>query len=284
MKFLYRLRQKYGRFCIKGLTKYIIATYIAGYIITYLSAAAGSDVLGMLTLVPSRIMEGQVWRIFTWVLTPPGSLGFFTIIMLFVYYQLGSILERVWGDFFYNLFIFSGLIFTVIGAFILHFAGFGDYITFYSGVMFSTYYVSLSIFLGFAFTFPEQQMLLFFIIPIKIKYLAAFDVAYLVYSIYRTRSWFTAVQIICSLAPVIIILILHFSSKSRPRPAARPRPEVRKAVSRGQAASRNRQTLHKCYICGQTEADNPDLEFRYCSKCTGNKEYCSNHLFTHTHS
>ncbi|MBR3397705.1 MAG: hypothetical protein IKG70_07690 [Lachnospiraceae bacterium] len=284
MRLLYKMRQRFGRFAVRGLTRYIIATYIIGYLITFLSSAMRTDILGMLTLVPSSILQGEIWRIFTWILTPPGSLSFFTVIMLFVYYQLGSVLERVWGDYFYNLFIFFGLICTVIGAFILHFAGFGDYITYFNGVMFSTYYVSLSIFLGFAFTFPEQQMLLFFIIPIKIKYLAAFDVAYLVYSIVRSRSWFTAVQIICSLAPVIILLILHFSAKKQPKAHRTAQQEFKKAMSRGQAENRKKTSIHKCYICGQTEADNPNLEFRYCSKCTGNKEYCSNHLFTHTHS
>ena len=104
MRLLYKMRQRFGRFAVRGLTRYIIATYIIGYLITFLSSAMRTDILGMLTLVPSSILQGEIWRIFTWILTPPGSLSFFTVIMLFVYYQLGSVLERVWGDYFYNLF------------------------------------------------------------------------------------------------------------------------------------------------------------------------------------
>lgn len=285
MKFLYKLQRKYGKYAIKGLTKYIIAAYIVGYILEIIGSSSGSGLIYYLTLNPGLIMKGQIWRLFTWLLTPPSALGIFTIIMLIVYYQLGTILERVWGDFFYNLFIFFGLFCTVVGAFLIYYLGNPLIINATGGSIFSTYYVSLSIFLGFAMTFPNQQMLLFFIIPIKIKYLALFDVAYLIYQIVRIGYWEIRIQIICSMASVIVLAILKYTGKNRTvyRQAAK-RPEHKKAVSPAQAARENKGYRHKCYICGQTEADNPDLEFRYCSKCSGNKEYCSNHLFTHEHT
>ena len=182
MKFLNKMERKFGKYAIRNLTKYIILTYIVGYVLLLISSYSSFNVLSWLTMNPGAIMRGQVWRLVTWVLMPPGSLDVFTIIMLICYYQLGSILERTWGAFLYNVYIFFGLIMTVIGAFIMYFAGGALLIEMTGGMLFSTYYVSLSIFLGFAMTFPDQQMLFMFIIPIKIKYLALVDVVYLVYN------------------------------------------------------------------------------------------------------
>ena len=286
MRFLLKLQNRFGKFAIRGLTKYIIAAYIVGYILEIVSVYTGSQAIYYLTLIPGQIMRGQIWRLVTWLLTPPSAIGIFTIIMLIVYYQLGTVLEKAWGDFFYNLFIFFGLVCTVIAAFLMYYLGDPYIIEASGGTIFSTYYVSLSIFLGFAMTFPEQRMLLFFIIPIKIKYLAIFDVIYLLYQAIRVNYWEIRVQIICSMASVIALAILKYSSvKKRTTVHHEPRrTEYKKAVSRGQAENAKKGYVHKCYICGQTNIDHPELDFRFCSKCTGNKEYCSNHLFTHEHS
>ncbi len=257
-----------------------------------ISSFTGSAFIEKLMLNPYAILHGEIWRIVSWVLMPPSSLSIFTIIMLFCYYQLGTMLERVWGDFLYNVYIFFGLIMTIVGVFIIYFVfsanateSEGALIGMSIGMMVSTYYVSLSIFLGFAMTFPEQRMLLFFFIPIKIKWLAFFDVAYLAYYMI-IGSWYTRVQIICSLASTIIFFIVtrknlfrdsYVNAQSRGR-----RNEFKRAQSQGQAKNSG-GARHKCYICGQTELSNPDLEFRYCSKCNGNYEYCQNHLFTHKH-
>lgn len=284
MNFLQKMERRFGKYAIRNLTRYIIIAYIIGYILQMISSVNGNAGIQMwLGLNPGAIMRGQVWRIISWVLIPPSNISILTVIMLICYYQLGTILEKVWGDFLYNCYIFFGLIMTVVGAFILYFAGGAFYIELYSGIMFSTYYVTLSIFLGFAMTFPEQKMLLFFFIPIKIKYLALFDVAYLTYYMIM-GDWFTRVQILSSLAGTIVFFLLTRKQKFRNARASaqehRRQQTFQKAMSRGQASSGAR---HKCAICGQTELTNPDLEFRYCSKCNGNYEYCQNHLFSHTH-
>ena len=160
------------------------------------------------------------------------------------------------------------------------------------GMMFSTYYVSLSIFLGFAMTFPEQKMLLFFIIPIKIKYLAIFDVAYLTYCMI-VGDWMTRVQIICSLAATILFFLMTRGRtlKNRMKSVHRTSPgNARQGTAGGRMAAagpkkeaRGNAPVHRCSVCGRTELDNPNLMFRYCSKCSGNHEYCSDHLFSHVH-
>ena len=273
------MERKFGKYAIRNLTVYIIATYIIAYFLQFLGRA-GLPVLGYLTLDPGLILRGQVWRLISWVLIPPDSFNLITLIILFTYYQLGSVLEKTWGAFLYNVYIFFGLIMTVIGAFILY-AFMGDAYTILGyGSQFSTYYVSLSIFLGFALTYPDMQMLLYFFIPIKIKYLAVIDVVYLLYSVV-TGNWAGRVVIICSLMNVIVFFLLTRNySRINPREIHRKK-NFKKAVSRGQV--KNGGAKHKCAVCGRTEKDDPNLEFRFCSKCKGNYEYCQDHLFTHEH-
>ena len=289
MSFLQKLERKFGKYAIRNLTRYIIIFYVIGYLLQLISTSTGSGFILYLSLIPDAILRGQVWRLVSWVLIPPTNVSILTVIMLICYYQLGTILERIWGDFLYNFYIFFGLIMTVVGAFIYNFAGGALAIDLCGGMNFSTYYVSLSIFLGFAMTFPEEKMLLFFFIPIKIKYLAIFDCAYLTYQII-VGGWLIRVPIISSLAGTILFFLLARKQQfRRSRAEAKNRKraqEFQKAMSRGRARSASGAAggaRHKCAICGQTELSNPELEFRYCSKCNGNYEYCQNHLFTHTH-
>ncbi|MDO4616456.1 MAG: hypothetical protein Q4B03_03230 [Lachnospiraceae bacterium] len=298
MNFLRKLEQKIGRFAISGLTRYIIITYVIGYVLAIFEQLYGYNILGFLTLNPEAIIHGQIWRLVTWVLCPPGSLNIFTILVLFCYYQLGTMLERTWGTFLYNIYIFMGLICTVIGAFLIMLLPYGRLIysaAWASGVqIYSTYYVSLSIFLGFALTYPEQTMLVYMIIPVKIKYLAVADLALLTYQLIITFRRSTAsgiitlVMIVSSLAGTLIYYLLtrkgkwNYGSTSR-RQHQKRHKEFKQAVSRSQVDGSGKISRHKCAVCGQTELSNPDLEFRFCSKCNGNYEYCQNHLFTHEH-
>ena len=312
MDFLHKWDQKYGKHAIPHLTRYIIMTYIAGYILMLIGGINGSytAISSLLTLSPSLILRGQVCRIFSWLLIPPNSLtssayDLLTIIMLFVYYQLGTLLEKMWGDFLYNVYIFTGLIMTIIGAFLLYVCTGHDY-----GALFSTYYVSLSIFLGFAMTFPEQRMLFMFFIPIKIKYLAIVDIFYLVYSVVqagRYGLWLPVlVMILCSLAGTILFFfgtrkngVITFKNRVQKnfqqkmqgspyagpvrRPGDTPGAQGTKIDRTTFAGPGGRMPVHRCAVCGRTELDDPDLEFRFCSKCNGNYEYCSDHLQNHIH-
>lgn len=116
MNFLDKMERKYGRYALSHLTMYIIVTYIAGYII----ALAAPIMRQYLTLEPYYILHGQIWRLVSWILIPPSSLDIFTIIMLFFYYSIGTSLERAWGDFKYNVYIFSGILMTILGSFLLY--------------------------------------------------------------------------------------------------------------------------------------------------------------------
>lgn len=277
MNFINKLERKYGRFAIHNLTLYIIICYVIGYTLD----AFGGSILTYLTLEPALILQGQVWRLITWVLIPPSSLDIFTIIMLFFYYSLGTTLERSWGAFRYMLYIFSGLLFTILGAFILYIVTGSQYVGF--GGYFTTYYITMSIFLAFAASYPDMRVMLYMIIPIKIKWIAYLDIAMLSYNIVaalRMGNWPIVLVIIASLMNFILFFLgTRNVARYNPKEVKR-RQEFKKAVTPNRAAA---VTKHKCAVCGRTEEDGDDLEFRFCSKCNGNYEYCQDHLFTHQH-
>ena len=271
MNFLDKMERKYGRYALKNLPMFIIATYVAGYVLELLTP----EMLGYLTLEPYYILHGQVWRLVTWILIPPSSLDIFTIIMLFFYFSIGQTLERTWGSFKCDVYIFSGLIFTVIGAFLLY--GMTGYIGI--GMLFTTYYINMSIFLAFALTYPDMQVMLYFIIPIKMKWMGAlYGVMILVSLIQGNLS--SRVAIIASLFNFIVFFLISGRfSRFTPHQIHR-RQEFKRNVKKVQPKNGPK---HKCAICGRTELDGDNLEFRFCSKCDGNYEYCQDHLFTHEH-
>ncbi len=294
MNFLNKLERKFGRYAISNLSLYLILCYGCGYLINMINPAF----LSYLTLDPSMVIRGQVWRIVTWILVPPGTLDIFTLIMLYFYYSIGTSLERTWGTFLYNVYIFLGMIFTVLGSFLLlvysiilegglmnYFGvplviGSDSYYTLMS-MQFSTYYINMSIFLAFAATFPNVQVLLMYIIPIKVKWLGIVYAVLLVYEFINT--WFVGkVAILASLLNFLVFFLMTrrgLGMRISPKQVKR-RHDFQKEIQKAKPMS---VAKHKCAICGRTGDEYPELEFRFCSKCNGNYEYCQEHLFTHTH-
>ena len=279
MNWLDKLERKFGRYAIRNLPLYIVMLYAIGAVLNILTKGS---YYYYVALNPYMILHGQIWRLVSWVLIPPSGLDIFTIIMLFFYYSLGTALERTWGEFRYNVYIFSGILFTVIGAFLLYFIG-GLQISLYGASIISTYYINLSIFLAFAANYPDMQVLLYFVIPIKIKWMAYLDIAYLAYNFIRVSgygAWAVRMMILVSLLNFIIFFFMTRNYKTiSPREIHR-KQQFKKAVHPKMTPN---ITKHKCAICGRTENDGDDLEFRFCSKCNGNYEYCQDHLFTHQH-
>ena len=287
-KFLNTLERKFGKYAITNLSLYIIIAYIIGYILVLTGSVE------FISLNPYYIARGQVWRIITWILVPPSSIDIFTIIMLYFYYQIGNALERTWGAFRYNIYIFSGIIFTVLGAVVLYVISTAnglDSIT--AGYLvssgFSTYYINLSIFLAFAATYPDVQVLLFFVIPVKMKWMAYIDAAILAYQ-FITSGMAGRIAIVMSLLNFIVFFLCTRNYRNVSFREMYRRKAYREATANSGYNSRSSNgsqssaiTKHKCAICGRTERDGDNLEFRFCSKCNGNYEYCNEHLFTHKH-
>ena len=284
--------RKFGKYAIKNLSLVLIICYAFGYLFEWIYP----DFLYFLYLNAYKIIfRGQIWRLVTWLVVPPSGFDFFTLLMLYFYYSIGTTLERTWGTYRYNVYIFSGALFTILGAFLLLgytmlfqtdvFTALGeDYFTIVSG-MFSTYYVNMSIFLAFAATFPNMQVLLFFILPIKVKVLGIIYGAILIYQFivgYGTNLAVLNVANRFVIAASLMNFIVFFLT-SRGKIRMTPKQVKRRQEFRREVKKSVKITRHKCAICGRTEETNPELEFRFCSKCDGNYEYCQDHLFTHTH-
>ena len=282
MNFLNKMERKIGKYAIPNLMIYLIAAYCIGFVIY----TVNPNFMLMLTLSPYHILHGQVWRLITWILMPTDTRVFSLLIMALLYYQLGSALERSWGTFRFNVYIFGGMLFTVIGAFILYgiyaAAGTGslETISLISSLTFTTNYINLTIFLAFAVMYPEMQILLFFIIPVKMKWMAVVYAGLIALNLILT-SWGGRIAIIMS---ILNFLIFFLSTRNYRRVS--PKEIHRKQVFKAQMREPRRGSMvtkHKCAVCGRTELDDPNLEFRFCSKCDGNYEYCQDHLFTHQH-
>lgn len=280
-----KLERKIGKYAIKNLTIYLLIAYAIGYLLMFGQQFTGVPYLNYIWFEPYLVLKGQIWRLFTWVLIPPKGNIVVAIIMFILYYQLGTALERAWGAFRFNVYIFGGMLFTIIGAFITYFIC-GPLIP--VGGFISTYYINLSIFLAFAVCFPDMQVLLYFIIPIKMKWMAIFYLVVVGYDIVNWVSmgwWFAAIPIIASLLNFFIFFMMTRNmSRFNPKDIHR-RAEFKRAATPPRTQYRDGSPIarHKCAVCGRTELTNPELEFRFCSKCNGNYEYCSDHLFTHTH-
>lgn len=303
MNWMTKLERKYGKYAIPNLTKYMIICYAIGYLLSF----ANGQVIQMLSLNPVAILHGQVWRIFTWIIIPPEGFNFFTLISLYFYFTIGTYLERAWGTFRYNVYLFSGMIFTIVGAFVFYFCSMGldgsmaeiailYHMTesdLYNLIMmsFSTYYICMSLMLAFAATFPDMMIYLFGVLPIKMKVMGIIDGLIIAYDFvmavkgYIVTDTYFAKMSFMSRGMAIVFSLLNFgiffittrSSFRSPKQIKR-QVKYRRQVAQGQKIAK-----HKCAICGRTEDEFPDLEFRFCSKCNGNYEYCQEHLFTHTH-
>ena len=286
-----KFEKKFGKYAIRNISLVLIVCYAVGYMLELVIPS----IVDYLTLDPFAILfRGQIWRLVTWILIPPpaGNI-FFTIIMLLFYYNIGTTLERTWGTYRYNVYLIGGMIFTVMGSFaamgivwlmkggmdavsLSMFCRVGSY-------LFSTYYINMSIFLAFAATYPDSQVLLMFVIPVKMKWMG---IAYAVLLVIQTiqgagggaMDVFYRTAIVASLLNFIIFWI---SSKNRLHMT--PKQMKRRQQFKSEVKRSARVTRHKCAICGRTEEDDPSLEFRFCSKCNGNYEYCQYHLFTHEH-
>lgn len=300
MNWLNKLERKLGRYAIPNLIVYLIGAYCVGFVLNM----AAPGLLGYLNFQPYYILHGQIWRIFTWIFMPTDTNIIFLAIMMLFYYQLGTTLERTWGTFRFNVYIIGGILLTVIGSLAAYgliylFAGQGMAYSTSSimGQLISTTYINMSIFLAFAVMYPDMQILLYFVIPIKMKWMAVFyavmmvsnvwEIYQSIYSYTQSASsarWYAGIMLLCIVLSLLNFLIFFLSTRNLNcyTPHEIHRRQQFKAQMR-EPRPGSGIAKHKCAVCGRTELDDPTLEFRFCSKCEGNYEYCQDHLFTHQH-
>ena len=275
-----RFCARHPRFGIPNLMLYIVIGNVAVYLLSVLTRSNDIGALDFLAFSLGGLLRGEVWRIITFVFVPEYTSPFWLIVSLYFYYWIGSTLEREWGTARFNLYYLSGTLLTVLGA-VLSSLITGQYGLLVAG----TTYVNLSMFLAFAVLFPNVQVLLFFILPVKMKWLAWVDGALFALGIVTSLfngNWTGVILPIVALLNFLVFIwpeIQRLNDRRRHQ-TSRQTVNFRKAVRQQQ---QQRGYRHKCAVCGRTDADYPDLQFRYCSKCAGYHCFCQDHIFTHIH-
>lgn len=279
-----RFCYKHPKLGIPNLMKYIILANAAIFVLDIFSK---NFFTYLLMFHYESIMAGQVWRLLTFILVPSiggaGSVGigmmssvFFFVMTSFFYYWIGTTLEHHMGTTRFTVFYFLGVILNVVCGLVTH-------------SIVNMYYINMSMFFSIATLFPDTMVLLYGIIPLKMKWLAIVDAAFFAYDIFYYLS---AGATLHALMPVVAILNYFLFFSGTLFGAAKHKKEVfahrhsKQTVDFKKAQQEIKQRkgyLHKCTVCGVTDADNPNMEFRYCSKCNGYHCYCMDHIANHEH-
>ena len=252
----------------------------------------------MTRFYPELILQGQVWRIITFIFTPVSTGGsnvftqtLFFALTTFFYYWIGTALERQWGTARFNVFYGLGVLLNLLVGSITY-AVFPITSQMLGGYYYETaqmYYVNMSMFFSFATLFPDMQVLLYGIIPLKVKWLAWVDAALFAFDIgfsLTSRNWLGALLPIIAILNYLIFFWGDLTSamhRGQSRVVHRMDRQTINFKKAQKEVQQRKGYLHKCAVCGITDADDPNMEFRYCSKCNGYYCYCMNHINNHTH-
>jgi len=278
-----RFAYSHPNFGIPNLMKFIVAGNVIVFLLLRLS---NYSLYGYLGFNWGQVLHLQLWRLVSFIFVPDVSNIFYLIINLYFYYFIGNLLEREWGTPKFNLYYLSGVVLTILVGIIGYYAFNVNY------TIFGTYYVSMSMFLAFAALYPDAQVLLFFIIPIKMKWLAILDAVLFAVDILGALL---RLDFVSALIPVIALLnfLVFFWTDlaeafgSRRRMARHQNShqtiQFKSAVKQQQKKESQQGYRHKCCVCGRTDTDYPELEFRYCSRCAGYHCFCQDHIFNHVH-
>ncbi|CDA81537.1 putative uncharacterized protein [Firmicutes bacterium CAG:176] len=287
MKKLYdgvqRFCAAHPRFGIPNLMRVIVIGNVAVYVLMLLTQANDANALSFLTFNLNALLHGEVWRLVTFVFVPAYSSPFALLISLYFYYWIGSTLERQWGTAKFNLYYISGALLTVLGVVLASLITGNPYLT-----AAGTGYVNLSMFFAFAFLFPDTTVLLFFILPVRMKWLAYLDGALFAFDIIKAigaHNWAGVVLPIVALLNFAVFIWpeVHYLKERAKYQNSRKTVQFRQAQQQQAKQAQQQGYRHKCAVCGRTDTDYPDLQFRYCSKCVGYHCFCQDHIFNHVH-
>jgi len=259
MSLLDRLERKFRPFAVPNLTMIIIM----GQTLAYILGQGNPRIYEQMLLLPRLVLEGEIWRLgsFCFAIHPGSNLFFFFIAMM-VFHLLGSALEQTWGTVRYNLYLLSGYVATVSVAFI------------YPDLPATTTFIGTSVFLAFAWLYPNYVFYIMFILPVQVRWLALLTWIGLIYALIAGDMQ-TRLFVLAGIANFLLFfgqdILLRLRSKGR------------RMQHKAQAASDARRPKHECVTCGVTDKSDPTIEFRYCSKCVGAPCYCENHIRDHAH-
>jgi hypothetical protein len=259
MKLLNRLERKFGDYAIPNLTVYLIALQAFSWVLLQ----AHPELFLKLVLTHDGLMKGEVWRLLTILFIPPNMNLLFLAIALYFFFVIGTAMEAQWGTFRYNMYILIGYIATMLVALI-------------PGAVVSGFYLIESIFLAFAWLFPELPILLFFILPVKVKWLGLAAWIWYLYA-FVTGGWATKAEV--AAGTLNFVIFFHDDLWQWLRTSRR---KFKGNIARAQA-NEPKPPMHVCAECGVTDQSDRKMEFRYCPLCTGTPAYCINHIQNHKH-
>ncbi len=252
MSFSKKLERLIEPICIPNITLYLVI----GQTFVYLAALLGKINLNTIVFIPQLALEGEPWRILTFLFVPPDAHWLLYAFAIYFFYMMGSTLEAHWGTAKYHLFLLSGYLLTVGVAFLSPHAAA------------TNYFIGGAIFLAFAYLFPDFEILLYFILPVRIKWIALITWVLFAYSFF-TGQWPTRFAILASVGNFLLFfardLILDLRHGHR-----RHRAKAQRI-----AEDSNPTHRHCCHVCGKTDLTNPELEFRYSAD---DHCYCTEHL------
>lgn len=261
MKWLNKLERVLGRFAIKNLMMYIVLLNGVAFILIKLDTTG--TFISKLMLDPHLVFKGEVWRLISFIFIPPSTELLWGFLILYFYYNIGIGLEHEWGTFKFNIYYLLGMLGTIVISLIF-------------GFQTTSLYINLSLFLAFARIYPDYELMIFFLIPVKIKYLALLDWGFIILMI-LTGSIPIKITAIVSIINYFVFFGFDIFSKAK----------INRQVHQRRQSFRSQLpkdiTYHRCTICGKTEKDDRSLEFRYCNECEGDYEYCMEHVRNHEH-
>lgn len=286
-----KLRRSFERFCLRNQNKGIrnLMLYIcSGNAVVYLLSIISQNnfLYYLLCFDRTSILRGQVWRLFTYPLTMQAGMGgglniLLVAIMLLCYYSLGMVIERRWGTLKFNLFYLSGVVMMDI------------FCMFFPNCRADVSYLNLSLFLSYATMFPDATFLLYMIIPIKAWIFALIDLVLVLVGVLQNSfptSFFPLIALanyflffgsdVLNLLPMKWQLKLRKLFRGKKTSAG---PKVIHFHVSQQPEQKKQDYNHRCTVCGRTDVTNPELEFRYCSRCKGYYCYCQDHINNHAH-
>ena len=300
-RWLDRFCYNHPNFGIPNLMKYIV---IGNVLIYFLDMFSNGYVSWALGFYPGLIFQGQIWRLITFVFIPESS-GFILwfVMTTLLYYYIGNILERQWGTTRFTVFYGLGVLLNIIVGLVIYginyaqLSGAGiladqiqNYLSNFS--MVDMHYINMSLFFSFATLYPDALIRIYLILPVKAKWLAVLYVVLTVYDLLRSGLWgalFTLPQLLAVWLVYLVFfwdriadLLGEFGFAVRHQNSSQT-IHFKAAVKQQRKKAREQGYRHKCEVCGRTDTDFPDLQFRYCSKCAGYHCFCEDHIFNHTH-
>ena len=254
MSLIVTLEQKFGRFAIPNLVRFIATLQFLNWFLIKWNPGFFSK----LAFVPELILQGELWRLVSYIVLPGGQDIIWLLTIPFLW-MINDGLEQAWGSFRLNLYVFFGMFCIALGGVVSPEPSTG-------WVLWAT------LLFAFAVYFPDQEILLFFILPIKIKWLAFIGAAGVGFA-FMGNDWSMRIHIFFSLLNFLITFTPGFIRQWKHRGEVMSRRQRFESESK-----RDEAYFHKCNVCGKTEIDDPTLDFRItaggdeiCDKCRAGK-------------